>query len=315
MGKVSGLGSALYLSGNDLSGDMQAIDKISSPIAMLDVTDITESAFERITGLHDGQIQVTTFWNPSRAHPVLSALPTSDQLVSFASGVAIGSTVVNLQALQLNYDGTRAANGMYTFKVTADGDGFGMEWGNLLTPGVRTDVAATNGTDFDSAAGFSTPAVPLSTVPYTNPAPIPATVVVSGGTVSNVSVNGVTVGSGDGTYTVPQGGTITLTYSAAPTWTWTPQTFFGASLYLHVNAFTGTDVTMKLQDSADNITFNDVTGGGFTAVVAAPGYQRIALGTSATLRRYLRIATTTSGGFTSVSFVAAVCRNLASVVY
>jgi hypothetical protein len=81
-------------------------------------------------------------------------------------------------------------------------------------------------------------------------------------------------------------------------------------------AFTGTDVTITLQDSADNSTFNNVTGGSFTAITGgAPTYQRIALATNATLRRYVRAVTTTSGGFTTVSFVVSVCRNLGTVVY
>lgn len=72
-----------------------------------------------------------------------------------------------------------------------------------------------------AAAPFTTPAVPATTVAQQNPAPYPVTVVVAGGTVSAVTVNGIAVGAGDGSYVVPIGGTIAVTYSAAPTWTWT----------------------------------------------------------------------------------------------
>jgi hypothetical protein len=89
----------------------------------------------------------------------------------------------------------------------------------------------------------------------------------------------------------------------------------GAQLYLHVFAFTGTDVTIKLQDSADNSTFVDVTSGAFTAVTSAPQSQRIQLGATATVRRYLRIATTTSGGLTSVTFAVAVNKNLTATAF
>ena len=68
--------------------------------------------------------------------------------------------------------------------------------------------------------GFPTPAVPGSTTPVTNTSPVAATVVITGGTMTNVSVNGTTVGTGAGTYTVPAVGTITMTYSVAPTWAW-----------------------------------------------------------------------------------------------
>jgi hypothetical protein len=66
-----------------------------------------------------------------------------------------------------------------------------------------------------------TPAVPASTVAAQNTNPYAATVVISGGTtVTTVSVNGITVGSGDGTYLVPAYGSIAVTYAAAPTWVW-----------------------------------------------------------------------------------------------
>lgn len=64
------------------------------------------------------------------------------------------------------------------------------------------------------------PAVPASTVPVSNPAGQAMQVVVTGGTMTNVSVNAVTAGAGAGTYTIPAGGFITLTYTVAPAWAW-----------------------------------------------------------------------------------------------
>lgn len=61
------------------------------------------------------------------------------------------------------------------------------------------------------------PALPASTVPVQNPNAFPVQAVVAGGTVTSVSVNGVVVGAGDGTYTVPAYGSISITYSVAPT--------------------------------------------------------------------------------------------------
>jgi hypothetical protein len=57
-------------------------------------------------------------------------------------------------------------------------------------------------------------------VPQSNSFPYTVYVTVTGGTVTNVSVNGATAGTGPGTYAVPAGGTIALTYSVAPTWNW-----------------------------------------------------------------------------------------------
>ncbi|MFE2346486.1 hypothetical protein [Kitasatospora cineracea] len=84
---------------------------------------------------------------------------------------------------------------------------------------------------------------------------------------------------------------------------------FGAQAYLQVTAFTGTDVTVKIQDSADNVTFADVAGLAFTAVNAAPTTQRIATGNTATIRRYVRAATVTTGGFTSATFSVHLTKN------
>lgn len=76
-------------------------------------------------------------------------------------------------------------------------------------------------TFFDAPVTVSSPGVPASTTPYVSTYNDPVLVTVIGGTVSNVAVNGSNVGSGDGTYLLPALGTITLTYSAAPTWSWT----------------------------------------------------------------------------------------------
>ena len=64
------------------------------------------------------------------------------------------------------------------------------------------------------------PSVPASGTPVANPTGGYVSVVITGGTMTNVSVNGTTVGTGAGTYQLPPGGTISMTYSAAPTWSW-----------------------------------------------------------------------------------------------
>jgi len=84
---------------------------------------------------------------------------------------------------------------------------------------------------------------------------------------------------------------------------------FGGQAYLQVTAFTGTDVTIKIQDSADNVTFADVTSFAFTSVTAGPQTQRIAIANTATIRRYVRVATTTTGGVTSVTFNVVMVKN------
>lgn len=75
---------------------------------------------------------------------------------------------------------------------------------------------------------------------------------------------------------------------------------FGWVAYLHLFAFTGTSVTVTLQDSADNSSFTNLTGGAFTAATAR-GVQRLASASStATVRRYVRAVT--SGTFSNADF-------------
>ena len=72
---------------------------------------------------------------------------------------------------------------------------------------------------------------------------------------------------------------------------------------LHVIAVTGTpNLAAKLQDSADGSSWVDVAGGGFTTT-SAVGAQQIS-GT-ASLRRYVRVVTTQSGGTSATYLVAA----------
>lgn len=92
----------------------------------------------------------------------------------------------------------------------------------------------------------------------------------------------------------------------------TVSTAFGWQAYLQVFAFAGTDVTVKLQDSADNVTFADLTGAAFAAITTTtPGAQRLqSASATATVRRYVRVSTTTATSFTNLVFAVAFMRNL-----
>ena len=314
MGKSSGLGDYLWLSGVDLSSDTQS-GKLSGSKALLDFTGINNLAFVRQGGQRTADIDWVSYFDGTVAHPLLSALPTSDVLATYVTNLgsassAIGNPAYCMQGLQLNYDPTRSTAGALTFAITTDSDNYGGEWGVLLTSGIRTDTAATNGPDFDAAGGFATPSVPLTTVPVQNTSGLPYSVVVSGGTVTLVTVNGTSVGTGDGTYAVPAGASIAITYSAAPTWTWTAAPpAYGAQAYLHVFGFTGTDATVAIQGAPDNSTWTTITGLTFAQTTSGPGYQRIASSNTTAIPRYLRAITTTVGGFSSLQFGVVVVRN------
>lgn len=243
MSKTGGLGDALYYGGYDMSGDVQSLGNVGGGPALLDFTDITQSAMARQGGIRDGRIEWTSFFNPgiaaNAAHGLLSALPRGDVLVTYCRGTTLGNPAACLNGKQVNYDPTRGNDGGLTFAVSGQGNSYGLEWGKLLTAGMRTDTGATTGTSIDTAASAS----------------------------------------------------------------------FGAQAYLQVSAFTGTDFTVKIQDSADNSTFADVTSLAFAQVTAAPNTQRIAISNTATVRRYVRATTVTTGGFTSASFAVVIVKN------
>ncbi len=76
-----------------------------------------------------------------------------------------------------------------------------------------------------AAPTVSSPAVPATTVPAANGTGTVVAVTITGGTLSSVVVNGTQAGTTAGTYLVPVAGTISITYSVAPSWAWAlPQT-------------------------------------------------------------------------------------------
>lgn len=98
----------------------------------------------------------------------------------------------------------------------------------------------------------------------------------------------------------------------------TGSTAFGLQAYLQVLSFTGTDATITIQESSDNgagDAWANVTGGAFTQITAGPGAQRIQTARGQTVERYLRVATTTTGGFSDLQFVVGVARNATEVLF
>jgi len=92
-------------------------------------------------------------------------------------------------------------------------------------------------------------------------------------------------------------------------------TLLGLQAFLQVTNITGTDATVKLQDSADDSAWADITGGAFAVVNSDNTEERIATSASLTIRRYIRVITTTSAGFSSLSFAVAFRRNLVAPAF
>src|SRR5690348_396221 len=111
MAKSSGLGDGLHVAGFDASGDIQQLGAIGGGPALLDVTGINKSAHERIGGLRDGRIEITTFFNHVQAgtgtHEKLSALPRTDVILTYCRGTVLGNAAASLVGKQVNYDPTR----------------------------------------------------------------------------------------------------------------------------------------------------------------------------------------------------------------
>lgn len=252
MAKQSGLGDNAYVAGYDLSGDIAALTAIRGGPALLDVTAINKSAFERIGGLREGEISFNTWFNDAagQEHIALRGLPTADVLVMYARGTTLGNPGAFITAKQVNYDWTRAADGSLQGAVQALANAYGLTWGKLLTAGKRTDTGATNGTGVDFAGGGSK--------------------------------------------------------------------LFGLVAQLQVFAFTGTDATVRIQESSDDgagDAYANVTGGAFTQITSGPAAERIVSSLTQMVERYLRVITETTGGFSSLVFAVACERHEVAVAY
>lgn len=459
MAKSSGLGDNFLIGGYDLSGDVGSLSSISGGPAALDVTAINQSAYNRIGGLRNGNMEFMAYFNTAtgQAHPTLSALPSTDVIATYLRGTSLGSDAACMVAKQINYDGTRAADGMFTFAVQAQSNAYGLEWGVQGTAGLRTDTGATTGTgvalDYDGVPYLQLPGSSGNTATTPDAAALDivgdidlrakvamddwtpaaestfiakytatgnqrsyALAVTTGGnlllrwsedgtvektatssaavSVSNSAIKWVRAtmdvdnGSSNAAivfYTSDDGATWTQlgttqlngattsifastavlelggrtvgtthllagkifeaqvlsgiagtsvanpiatnsTLSDATPRTWTingtaflsNQSYYGLQAYLQVTSFTGTDVTIKLQSSKDDGStdaYADVTGGGFTAVTTSPTFQRIATSNTLEIERYLRVVTTTSAGFTGLTFNVVIVRNRTATVF
>ena len=244
-----GMGDNLWVGGYDLSGDIGSLGQIACPRSVQDTTPINMWAYRRLLLRKDGAIDFTSFFNPSAgaAHPVLSALPTTDVSVAYCRGTSLGSPAACVIGKQIDYVPAEGADGSLTFTTNVQASGYGLEWGNLHTAGIRTDVGATS-----PATGVDGRAASL----------------------------------------------------------------YGLQAYLHVFEITGTDATIKLQESSavdgGGDAFADIVGGGFTALTGASDHttQRIKTANDLAVERYIRVVTTTAAGFTSLSFGVIVVRNV-----
>jgi hypothetical protein len=322
-GKQSGLGMRLLVGGYDISGDINAIDTVSGGPALIDSTDITQSAHSRIYGLRDGKLGFTAFMDASNAHPVLSALPTGDTLMtvlmpSTTATQAIGNAAACLNAKQVNYDPTRSNTGDLKLKVDGEGNSFGLEWCEQLTAGLRTDTGATNGATLDDgAASYWGAQIYLQVTAITGTS-VTVTVQQSADNFSTSTTLGsafTAVSAAPATQRVTTAAAQTFTATNASPCVFTvpgsayadgvPVALSGSSL---PTGFSASTVYYVVSSSGSTFELSATSGG--TAInSSSTGSGTV---TPAVLR-YLRVVTT--GTFNPATFSVVVNRNQASTVF
>lgn len=155
MGKQSGLGAGFYIDGYDISGDIGSLSRINTSRGVLEVTGIDKSGMERVHGPRDGGMEFNSYHNddPGQAFPVLKTMPTTDRIASYLHRTTIGSSAACCICKQMDYAGNRGTDGSLTYTTTVESNGFGLEWGKLLTAGKKTDTGAANGTSVEFDGG------------------------------------------------------------------------------------------------------------------------------------------------------------------
>lgn len=157
MAKEHGLGNACYISGRDISGDTQTW-QLGGQKPMQNTTTLRMLAFDRKGLIPDSSFGYETLLDddPESAHAYLSTLPYTDELVSVLHRETLGAVNWNMYTKQLNYNSNRGNDGSLLFKTDASSSK-GTYWdsGVNLTPGIRTDTAATDGASVDFGAANS----------------------------------------------------------------------------------------------------------------------------------------------------------------
>jgi len=158
MAKVSGLNVRLFVMGNDLSGDANALDGAGYSQETLETTALESAAASRITGLADGSLTVNGYFDnaANKIHPTFTSnsgkIPTADQVVLAPMGSAVGSPMCGISAKETSYSVSRGTGSAITVSSAFSGNGMGGEFGVMLTAFDDTHSSATNGTAVDNSA-------------------------------------------------------------------------------------------------------------------------------------------------------------------
>lgn len=145
MAKVSGLGSSLVVGSVDLSGDIGEVGTIETVRTYQDAPAINQSAMDRIPLRKDGSLAFSSYWDTAAgaSHLTLSALPRTDIQVSFLHSSTLGGAAASMVGKQINYSPNMGTDGSLIVGITAQANGYGLEWGELLTTGLQSFATGT----------------------------------------------------------------------------------------------------------------------------------------------------------------------------
>ncbi|MGZ6321494.1 MAG: hypothetical protein ACXWQR_19600, partial [Ktedonobacterales bacterium] len=145
-------------------------------------------------------------------------------------GSGIGSTTTTTGTSTITVTSPAAsgdATGWYAYVTQAGGSTYTRQQSAGSPTAIGTNLTLTapptsTGAQPPSSntTGVINPTVPASGTAQVNTFQTDCNVYVSGGTVSNIAVNGTNTGLTSGAFRIYAGGSITLAYTVAPSWLW-----------------------------------------------------------------------------------------------
>ena len=155
MAKESGLNVRLYVSGYDLSGDANTLSTVGYTNEQYDVTTLSSAATARLLGKVDGTMTLNGYFDNAagKIHAILSGnsgkIPTADVNVLVPLGSAIGDPAYGLLAKEAEYNVDRSDTGPITVTSSFASNGYGPEFGVMMTAYFDTFSSASSGTVVD----------------------------------------------------------------------------------------------------------------------------------------------------------------------
>lgn len=164
------------------------------------------------------QLGETIFGTTLKKGPLALPASTTGNLFTVPDGAILVSSLIGVVTTAIQNIACNLSIGITPTVGSANNSGIGGPTSiQNLAAGSHITVPFAVGTP---GLTLVAPAVPGSTVNANNNYHGSVAVTITGGTLTQVFVNGVLAGTTAATYIVPAHGTISITYTVAPTWTW-----------------------------------------------------------------------------------------------